>query len=77
VDRSEWKPTARQTQLIQLFCEGRTASQVGAVMGYGKGTAKNYLYRIYKILGFTGSGSSGHCKLRLLKWAIKNKIVTL
>ena len=74
----EWRPAPRQTQVIQLVCEGRTLDQVAATMSCSVGTVKGYLGKIYNRLGFRYECECrGFLRLKLLKWAIKNKVVSL
>jgi transcriptional regulator EpsA len=43
--------TAREQQIMDLVCEGKTNTEIGAVLGISANTVKNHAYRIFPKLG--------------------------
>jgi DNA-binding NarL/FixJ family response regulator len=60
--------TLRQREILQLLAAGRSAKEIGAVLGISSRTVEFHKYRMMEILGL-------HSSAELIHFAIKNGIV--
>jgi DNA-binding NarL/FixJ family response regulator len=60
--------TPRQKEILQLLAEGRSAKEIGAVLGISARTVEYHKYRMMEVLGV-------HSNAELVHFAIKHGIV--
>lgn len=60
--------TARQREVLTLFCKGKTYAQMGEAMGVSTVTARNSLYRVQDRLRL-------ETKQEMVVWAVRNGLL--
>ena len=61
------RPTARESEVIQLLAEGKSMKQVAGILGISTATVASHKYKLMEKLGFKSNAE-------LLEYAIKKKM---
>jgi DNA-binding NarL/FixJ family response regulator len=67
---SKFRPTPRESEVLQLICEGYTSKQIAARLGISFKTVVSHRARLLEKARVQSS-------IKLFRWALKNGLVSL